>query len=123
MTSGAGGDQTGARLGPFGNQFQPGFSGGASGTTDQVGTVGLPAVDPLASGEPADQPGLVAVPVVSDSPDQAGRAEAQNRPRAKPKLWRSKVFTGIEAMLLKGCWLQPLSLGALRCWGLEPLLV
>jgi hypothetical protein len=78
-------------------------------------------VEPSATDEPADQPGLFADPAIRLSPDQAGRAVAQTRPRAKPQPCRSGVFTGIDAMLLRGCWLQPLTLGGQRYWRMERL--
>ena len=45
---------------------------------------------------------------------------AQTRMRAKPQPCRSGVFKGIEAMLLRGGSLRPLTLGKQRCLRMEP---
>ena len=121
ITGGAGGDQPGGRPGPAGSHSQPGFAAGPRGTADQAGTGRPPAVEAFTTGEPADPPGLFATPATIDWPDQAGRAVAQTRPRAKLQLCRSGVLPGIDAMLLRGYWLLPLNLGAQRCLRMEPL--
>ena len=121
ITGAAGGDQPGARPGPVGSHSQAGFGSGPRGTADQAGTAGFPAVEPFATGVLADQPGLFAAPATMDWPDQAGRAVVQARTRAKPQPCRSGVFMGIDAMLLRGCWLRSLTLGGQRCWRMEPL--
>jgi hypothetical protein len=121
ITGGAGGDQPGARPGLVGSHSQPGFGSGPGGTADQAGTARRPVVKPFATDEPADQPGLFAAPATIDWPDQAGRAVAHTSKRAKPQPCRSGVFTRIDAMLLRGWWLRPLTLGGQRCWRMEPL--
>jgi hypothetical protein len=111
ITGDEGGDQPGARRGPIGSHSQPGFTLGTKGMADQTGTVRLPGIEPSATDGLADHPGLFAAPAPSVWPDQAGRATAQTRPRAKPQPCRSRVFTGIDAILLTGCWLQFLTRG------------
>ena len=121
ITGGEGGDQSGARRGPIGSHSQPGFTRGSRGMADQAGTVRFPGIEPSATDELADQPGLFAAPAPSVSPDQAGRATAQTRPKAMPQPCPIGVFTGIVAMLLRGCWLQWLTLGGQRYWRMEQL--
>ena len=102
ITGGEGGDQSGARRGPIGSNSQPGFTMGTKGMADQAGTVRLPGMEPSATDELADQPGLFAAPDPSVSPDQAGWATAKTRPRAKPQPCGSRVFTGIDPIPLTG---------------------